>query len=153
MTAQMAANRKQLKWFTTKGVEASRLRKRKFTLVRKYGFDQNLLSASMCRSYRRCGKIGCHCNKDKGHPKWSLTFSVQGKKYVESIPVGWVPELEALVADGREYQQALREMLAINAELLRLYRQQERKRRPQKSTFRRPKRKKVAKSRKKRSPP
>jgi hypothetical protein len=130
----MRAKPKQLKWFGAKGSAASKLRRRKFALVRRFGFPNNLLPGSLCQSYRRCGKDGCHCAEGEGHPMWSLTLSLAGKKHVEPIPVGWVTELQSLVEGGRRYREALREVLTLNAELLRLYRQQERKRRSAKST-------------------
>jgi hypothetical protein len=83
---------------------------------------------------------------------WSLTLSLGGKKHVEPIPIGWVTQLQPLVEGGRCYREALREVLTVNAELLRLYRQQERKRQPAKSTSRTSTGKKVSKKRKKRSP-
>ena len=148
----MTRKPKQLKWFAAKGAVASQLRRRKFALVRKFGFPENLLPGSLCRSYRQCGKNGCHCVEDEGHPMWSLTLSLEGKKHVEPIPIGWVTQLRPVVEGGHRYREALREVLTLNAELLRLYRQQQRKRRPGKSTSAGKRAKKGLKRRKKRSP-
>jgi hypothetical protein len=49
---------------------------------------------------------------------------VQGHRRVERIPRDWVEEVERRVAAGREFQDAVREVLAANAELLVLARQQ-----------------------------
>jgi len=147
----MKPNTNQLKWFRAKGAAAAQLRRRKFSLVRKFGFPENLLPGSLCQSFRTCGKPGCHCSDDEGHPMWSLTLSLGGVKHVEPVPMDWAPELRALLEASRRYRDALREMLTINAELLRLYRQEHRVRRPSKKTRRTSVSKKASKKRKKRS--
>ena len=58
----------------------------------------------------------------RGHPVWSLTFMVQGKKQVQHIPKDWVEEVRRRVKAGREFQDAVREVLAANAQLLVLER-------------------------------
>ncbi len=50
---------------------------------------------------------------------------VQGKKRVERIPKDWVDEVRRRVEAGREFQEALREVLAAIAEPLVLWRKQQ----------------------------
>ncbi len=52
---------------------------------------------------------------------------VHGKKRVETIPSEWVDEIAPLVAEGREYKDAVAEVFAANAQLLALWRRQKRK--------------------------
>jgi hypothetical protein len=78
----------------------------------------------------RCGKPTCHCATGDGHPAWSLTFMVDGRKQVQRIPQAWVADVQARVQAGRAFQDAVREVLAANAQLLTLARQQARRRRP-----------------------
>jgi hypothetical protein len=54
---------------------------------------------------------------------------VKGKRHVERIPRDWAEEVGRRVEAGREFQDAVREVLAANAELLVLARQQRRKKR------------------------
>jgi hypothetical protein len=54
---------------------------------------------------------------------------VQGKKHVQHIPKEWVEDVRRRVQAGREFQDAVREVLAANAQLLVLARQQRRNRR------------------------
>jgi hypothetical protein len=108
-----------------KGPEAARLRQRKFALLRQFPLPQDLLPGSLSVSYTRCGKPTCHCVKDEGHPAWSLTFMAAGKKRVERIPKGWVDDVRRRVQAGRAFQDALREVLTANAELLVLRRKQQ----------------------------
>jgi len=116
-----------MKWFTTKGPQAARLRQRKYELVRELGIPEDLLPGSLALTHRRCGKPNCHCASGKGHPMWSLTFMVDGKKRVERIPNEWVEEVQALVDAGREFKNAVAEVFAANAQLLALYRKERRK--------------------------
>ena len=57
---------------------------------------------------------------------WTLTFTVNGEKQVEIIPEAWVSALSPLVEDARELRSGLAELLAVNAQLLRLWRQEQR---------------------------
>lgn len=107
-----------------KGPRASRLRQRKFELIRRLHLPDDLLPGSLCLSHTRCGKPSCHCASGEGHPAWSLTFMANGKKRVERIPKEWVEEVRRRVAAGREFQDAVKEVLAANAELLVLRRKQ-----------------------------
>ncbi|MGO9272082.1 MAG: hypothetical protein ACLQOO_17765 [Terriglobia bacterium] len=54
---------------------------------------------------------------------------VRGKKHVQHIPKDWVEDVHRRVQGGREFQEAVREVLAANAQLLVLARQQRRKQR------------------------
>ena len=111
----------------SKGPEATRLRARKFSLVRKHRIPEDLFGGALCRSVRRCGKASCHCAAGDGHPMWSLTLSIAGKKRVETIPDESIVELEGMMARGRTYLDAVAEVRAINAELLRLWKRERRR--------------------------
>jgi len=107
------------------GDKAARLRQRKFRRLREIRIPPDALPGSLSLSHRRCGKPTCHCAREKeGHPVWSLTFMVDGKKRVERVPTEWVEEVRRRVEAGREFKQAWTEILVANAELLVLRRQQ-----------------------------
>jgi len=108
-----------------RGPLASRLRQRKFELLRRFQIPDDALPGSLALSHLRCGKPTCHCAAGRGHEVWSLTFMVGGKKRVQHIPKSWVEEVRRRVAAGREFQEAVREVLAANAQLLVLARKQE----------------------------
>jgi len=109
------------------GPQASRIRQRKFELVRRFQLPDDLLPGSLSLSHLRCGKPTCHCAEGRGHPVWSLTFMVRGKKHVQHIPKDWVEDVRRRVAAGREFQDAVKEVLAANAQLLVLARRQRRR--------------------------
>jgi hypothetical protein len=108
-----------------KGPAAARLRQRKFALLRQFQLPEDLLPGSLSVSHTRCGKPTCHCAKGQGHAAWSLTFMADGKKRVERIPKDWVDDVRRRVQAGRAFQDALREVLTANAELLVLRRKQQ----------------------------
>ena len=107
-----------------KGSLASRLRQRKFELLRQFLIPDDLLPGSLVLDYTRCGKPSCHCAKGKGHAAWSLVFMARGKRHAQRIPKEWVEEVQKQVDAGRKFQDAVREVLAANAQLLVLARKQ-----------------------------
>jgi hypothetical protein len=111
------------------GSLASRLRQRKFELARRFHIPDDALPGSLSLTHLRCGKSTCHCAHDQGHPVWSLTFMVKGKKHVQHIPKPWVEQVRRRVRAGREFQDAVRDVLTANAQLLVLARQQRKKKR------------------------
>ena len=116
-----------MRWFKARGADAARLRQRKFKLVKEFGIPEHFLPGSLVVTYRRCGKSTCHCASGKGHPMWQLTFMVDGKKRVEAIPKDWAVALLRLVEQGREYKKALAEVGALNAQLLAVFKKQQKK--------------------------
>lgn len=107
-----------------KGPEAAQLRQRKFTLLRRLEIPGQALPGSLALTHRRCGKPNCHCAQGDGHPVWSLTFMLKGKKHVERIPADWVDKVRRQVEQGRQFKEAWQEVLAANAQLLVLERRQ-----------------------------
>ena len=112
-----------------RGVAASRLRQRKFRRLVDLEVPPDGLPGSLALTHRRCGKPTCHCATGEGHPVWSLTFMVQGKKRVERIPDAWVDDVRRQVDAGRAFKEVVAEVFAANAQLLALWRRQETRRR------------------------
>jgi hypothetical protein len=111
-----------------KGDRAARLRQQKFAVLRRYQIAEDvvrdLLPGSLSETRRRCGKPTCHCATGEGHLSAYLTFMVDGRKRVERIPAAWVADVRRRVRAGREFKDAVTEVLAANAQLLVLERQQ-----------------------------
>ena len=108
-----------------KGRQAARLRRRKRQLLARVRLPPEGLPGSLALTHRRCGKPSCHCAEGKGHPVWSLTFMVQGRKHVERIPEEWVQGVRPRVESGRKFKEAVAEIFAANAQLLALKRKQQ----------------------------
>lgn len=109
------------------GPQAARLRQRKFAVLRALQIPEDGLPGSLALTHRRCGRPTCHCATGQGHPVWSLTYMARGKKRVERIPEDWVEEIRRRVATGRAFKEAVAEVFAANAELLVLWRRQQRR--------------------------
>ena len=115
----------QLRQFSAKSVEASHLRRRKYSLVREYSLPEDLMGGCFSPTHRRCGKSNCHCASGRGHLQWSFTFSHRGKRRVERVPHEWVKDLEQVVVETQAYLDAIKEVMAINIELLAMTRKQQ----------------------------
>jgi len=113
-----------------KGPQAARWRQRKFDLLRHISLPPDLLPGSLSVSSTRCGKPSCHCAEGQGHQAWTFTFMSHGKRRVERIPKEWIDDVRQRVEAGRKFQDAVREVLTANAELLILARKQQPKRLP-----------------------
>src|ERR1039457_401817 len=113
---------------------ATRLRRRNRQLAPRLNPPPAALPGAPALTPRRCGKPSCHCADGQGHPLWSLTFMVQGKKRVEHIPQPWVDAVRQRVDHGREFKEAWAEVLVLNAELLVLERKQQPRKNSQKRT-------------------
>lgn len=113
-----------------KGPQAAGLRQRKFQLLQRFSIPDELLPGALTETHSRCGQPTCHCAdpKDPGHSAWTLTFMSNGKRRVERVPKAWAEVVAERVRAGREFQDAVREVLTANAELLILARKQKRQR-------------------------
>ncbi|MBF8285290.1 MAG: hypothetical protein HW378_4205 [Anaerolineales bacterium] len=98
--------------------QAARLRRRKQQLLARIKLPPDGLPGSLALTHRRCGKPSCHCAEGQGHPLWSLTFMVQGKKHVERIPDDWVEAVRQRVERGRQFKEAVAGIFVANAQLL-----------------------------------
>ena len=116
------SNGVKMDYFGARGPEASRLRRLKYQLIRKFGLPKDGLGGSLSRTFRRCGKPTCHCASGKGHPIWLLTYRLNGEKRTEVIPAAAVAHLQPLVDQGHELKDAIAQLLNINAQLLSLWR-------------------------------
>src|SRR5205823_11336879 len=114
---------------------SSRLRQRKYALLRGLHIPPDALPGSLALTHRRCGTPTCWCAKGgDGHPMWSLTFMANGKRRVEWIPNEWVEEIRPLVEQGRKFKEATAEVFAANAQLLALWRRHSTKKERKKKT-------------------
>lgn len=111
---------------------ALRLRQRKFEILRGLPRLADQLPGVLTESYTRCGKSNCRCVRGKGHRAFSLTYMVDGKRHVDRVPVESAEHVRSRVEAGRKFQDAVREVLAANARLLILARQQQKRRKNRK---------------------
>jgi hypothetical protein len=109
------------------GPRAAELRKLKHDHLRTLEIPPEALPGSLAQCFRKCGKANCRCTSGPGHPVWLLTYMVEGQKRVERIPEAWVEEVRQRVGLGREFREKLSQILIANAELLVLWRRQQKR--------------------------
>jgi len=112
------------------GPQAAALKRRKRRLLTRIHIPVDALPGSLVLSHRRCGKPGCHCADGTAHPFYTLTFMVDGKKHVESIPAEWIDAVRPAVEAGRRFKDSVAKLYVLNAQLLVLARQQRRRHTP-----------------------
>ncbi len=56
---------------------------------------------------------------------WTLTYSIAGDRHLLVVPEAWLAWLRPLVQAGHRYRQAVAEVAALNAQLLTLWRRQQ----------------------------
>jgi hypothetical protein len=96
-----------------------RLETRRQQLLTRLVLPPDGLPGSLALSHRRCGSATCHCHTDpQGHPSWTLTFMVDGRKRVVHVPTETVGAVRARVDTGNACKRDLAELLAINAQLM-----------------------------------
>jgi len=92
------------------------LRQRKYALLRRFSIPADALPGSLALTHRRCGTPTCHCAHDaEGIPFGRSRIVVAGK--TQGIPDEWVEQIRPLVEQGREFKDAVAEVLAANAQL------------------------------------
>ncbi len=100
---------------------AAALRRRRRTLLRQFPPLEAVLRGSLIERYKRCGKPGCKCAQGPGHgPKYYLSVSRTGAHpEMDYVPQVQQPEVAQYVANYRRIGDILKELCAINRELLR----------------------------------
>jgi hypothetical protein len=95
------------------------LETRRQQLLARLALPPDGLPGSLALSHRRCGSTTCHCHTDPhGHPSWTLTFMVEGRKRVVHVPTKLVAAVRARVDAGNAFKRGVAELLAINAQLM-----------------------------------
>lgn len=113
----------QMPQLLAKGSEASRLRQRKYELVREFGLPENLLAGRVETRSRRCGRSGCRCSSGAGHAQHVWRGRVGGEAFVEHLPDEWEKDFELASRESEAYFSALEELCALNRALIALTKQ------------------------------
>ena len=111
-----------------KAGSAEGLLKRKRKLLKTLEIPADALPGSLSFSRFRCGKPGCHCRKEEGHEKWTLTYMHEGAKHVKHIPADLVEYVRQKVKQGKTFKEEVNEIFGANAELLVLLRKDSKQR-------------------------
>lgn len=72
--------------------------------------------------YRRCGKKGCRCEREKGYkhgPVWCIHYKEKGKLKSLYIPGKYIEEIKKQVKQYEDYKKIGQEICRINIEILK----------------------------------
>ena len=102
-------------------VSTRALRLRRKRLVGRLPPLESVLPGSLIERYKRCGKPGCKCAKGPGHgPKYYLSVSQSGSTpRMDYVPCQYQQQVLEYVENYRHARDSLKEVCAINRELLR----------------------------------
>jgi len=104
-----------------RNLSALALRKRRRKLLSELPPFKRVLRGSLTETYKRCGRPNCHCRDGPGHgPKRYLVISQPGARpHREYVPNAACEQVSEWLSNFRRLREALNEICAINAELLR----------------------------------
>src|SRR3990172_4372935 len=98
---------------------SSGLDRRRRILARLPPLEEGLRGSVVVR-WLRCGKPGCHCAEDEGHPPPSLSVPHAGGRTEQiSLPAELVPLARRGVAVYRAWWAAVEKLSAINRDQIR----------------------------------
>lgn len=106
----------------TKEKSSSSLRRRRKRLVLKLmRLGESVLRGSLIERYKRCGKPGCKCAKERGHgPKYYLSISLpKSRPEMDYVPLDYKEQVERYIENFHAVRDTLEELCMINRELLR----------------------------------
>jgi hypothetical protein len=86
--------------------------------VKKMAAERPVLSASLVRIAKHCGRPGCHCQTGEKHVGHYLTFKVAGKTRTVYVPLDLVEEVRRWVAEGRRLKLLMKESSALAVALV-----------------------------------
>lgn len=97
------------------------LRQRRKRLVGRLPPLESVLPGSLIERYKRCGKPGCKCAQGAGHgPKYYLSVSRSGSTpQMDYVPCEYQQQVLEYVENYRQARDVLKQICAINRELLR----------------------------------
>ena len=106
-----------------------RLLDRRRRAVRSLPPLEEILRGTVLVRHIRCGKPGCHCVAGDGHKITYLSVTLaEGKTEQISLPKALVPVVKRWVSNYHAWRKAVEKVSAINRDLLREQRAEERSR-------------------------
>lgn len=82
----------------------------------------HIMRGSLIKTYKRCGKKGCKCEKGRGHgPKYYLSVSQSGgeRPKIEYVSKESREHVERCISNFRAVKKCLEEISSINRKILK----------------------------------
>ena len=87
-------------------------------LIRELIATRHMLRGSFKRQFNRCGKQTCWCREaDKGHPRDSIFWRKDTKKFEKTIPKDDIPWAKEMTKAYKRFRKIRQQLLQINEEL------------------------------------
>jgi hypothetical protein len=99
------------------------LQRRRARLLEAFLQDDELAVGTVSEVLARCGKPGCHCVREKGHPQMRLLYAEDGTRKCKLIRQADMDRIREAGERYRVLKGALRETRALNLRELRLLRE------------------------------
>jgi hypothetical protein len=81
--------------------------------VKKLAAQRPVLTASLVRIAKHCGRKGCRCQRGEKHVGHYLTFKVSGKTRTVYVPLDLVEDVRQWIAEGRRLKLLMKESSAL----------------------------------------
>ena len=86
-----------------------------------------MIKGTFSKIYRRCGKDGCWCTSEEGHPLSRLTWVENGNSKTRSVDIKDIPAVKMGIHQRRHFNEIQKRIFKIDLEiklLLKEYRDQ-----------------------------
>jgi len=101
------------------GMPTRRLLSRRRALAARLEGAEQVLSGSLAKQTRRCGKPGCRCAGGEPHGPYAFFApKTAARGRLRYVPAPLTGVVRRYLRNGKEIEQLLAEISAINAELL-----------------------------------
>jgi hypothetical protein len=97
------------------------LQTRRDAKLKQLAAAKPMIEGSLCRVGTRCGNPNCKCARGQKHTAHILTRKVRGKTKTNYVPVGMLEEVQAWVKEYRRVKQLIKQVSALNEQLLRAH--------------------------------
>ena len=104
-------------------LEVKELEKSRATILEEMDALGEMRRGSLAKRVRPCGKPNCRCKKrgNRGHgPTYSLTYKVEGKTKMETIPKHRVAQVQEQLQNRQRFAELSKRFLEVNEEICRL---------------------------------
>ena len=95
------------------------LQRKRRTLSKQLGACKGLVKGSLIRNRRRCGKPGCRCQEGEQHESFAFTYKKLGKSVLIHVPEHLEAEARTAQHDYRKLKTLVKDLSAVNVELLK----------------------------------
>lgn len=97
------------------------IRRMRDARVKKLAAERPVLTGSLVRIAKHCGRPGCHCQTGEKHVGWYLTRPVKGKTQTTYVPQEMLEEVQGWTREYRRLKRLVAEISELNRALIRAY--------------------------------